>query len=242
VFLTPSNGPEGWRALLADPEKHWRTGYSSKALAYCWEEARGFPKSVSETFQRFGSPLRQTQFLLGIPEHKVPMPPVGGRPSQNDLFVLARTDGRIAAAGDGGPPGGSNPGLVAIMVEGKVSEPFDRLVSEWKQIEASPGKGERLQFLCRLLDVNKAAVDGIRYQLLHRTASALIEAQRFCAMQTLMLVHSFSQSYEHFDDYAAFVQLFCGAAQQDAVVHVGRRGGVELYLGWVRGEAEYLTR
>ena len=32
----PSTKPEDWQSLLAHPEKHWRKGYSAKALAYCW--------------------------------------------------------------------------------------------------------------------------------------------------------------------------------------------------------------
>lgn len=237
VFYTPSNGPEGWRALLADPEKHWQTGYSAKALAYCWEEARGLPNSVQSALQ--GSPFCETEFLLGIPEHKVPLPPLSGRPSQNDLFVLAKVGGDRTAAEDSRPPG--NAELVSIMVEGKVSESFDRLVVEWKQ-EMTSGKKERLEFLCRLLGLPLDGIDHIRYQLLHRTASALIEAARFCAPHALMLVHSFSQSYEHFVDYEAFGRILGVEVRKDAIVHVGQRGGKELYLCWVRGEEEFLTR
>jgi hypothetical protein len=29
---------------------HVKTGYSAKSLAYCWEEAQGFPKSVVDVF------------------------------------------------------------------------------------------------------------------------------------------------------------------------------------------------
>jgi hypothetical protein len=113
------------------------------------------------------------------------------------------------------------------------------------------------------LHVERGAVDDIRYQLLHRTASALIEAQRFCAGQALMLVHSFSQTHEWFEDYARFAQLLgsevrkplvdyaaprlihpttMAQGQPGCIHHVGERGGVALYLGWVTGEAVYLTR
>ena len=43
--------------------------------------------------------------------------------------------------------------------------------------------------------------DSIRYQLLHRAASAMVEARRFNAAHAMMLVHSFSPSDEWFDDY-----------------------------------------
>ena len=45
-FFIPAKSPIDWKQLLAEPEKHWKTGYSAKALAYCWQEAQGFPESV----------------------------------------------------------------------------------------------------------------------------------------------------------------------------------------------------
>jgi len=38
-FYVPSKGLGFWKAFLAEPEKQWKTGYSARALAYCWEEA-----------------------------------------------------------------------------------------------------------------------------------------------------------------------------------------------------------
>jgi len=45
IFFYPIKRPEEWQQLLARPDKHWRTGYSAKALAYCWQEAGDFEKS-----------------------------------------------------------------------------------------------------------------------------------------------------------------------------------------------------
>ncbi len=33
-FYVLADGANDWRPLLAEPEKHWRTGYSAKSLAY----------------------------------------------------------------------------------------------------------------------------------------------------------------------------------------------------------------
>lgn len=82
----------------------------------------------------------------------------------------------------------------------------------------------------------------MRYQLLHRTASAIIEAHRFNAAHAVMLVHSFSQTGEWFGDYAEFVCLMGGDAAEGRMVSVGSRSGVSLYLAWVRGDAYYLSR
>ena len=56
--------------------------------------------------------------LLGMPERKVPLPGQG-KPSFSDLFVLAKSRGD----------------LIAMAVEGKVSEEFDALVSDWLRRE-----------------------------------------------------------------------------------------------------------
>jgi len=163
------------------------------------------------------------ELILALPEHKVPLPG-GSRSSQNDIWVLARSKGQ----------------LISIAVEGKVSEPFGPTVQEWRA-DSSPGKAERFSYLLSLLGLSAVPV-GARYQLLHRTASAIIEAQRFNAAHAVMLVHSFSQSSEWFQDYAAFVALMGGSAKENRMVSVGFRSGVSLYLAWVRGDAYYLAK
>ena len=45
-----TTGPQDWQALLADPQKHWRTGFSARTLAHCWEAAQGLPPEVQAVF------------------------------------------------------------------------------------------------------------------------------------------------------------------------------------------------
>ncbi len=222
-FYIPSKGPESWKEFLAEPEKQWKSGYSAKSLAYCWEEAEGFPKSVLSVFNNSDYDLfHSIEFLLGIPEHQVPLPG-GNTSSQNDIYVLGKSRNE----------------LISIAVEGKVSEPFGDLVSKWGK-EMTSGKEKRLNYLLDKLGVSGVDVSHIRYQLLHRTASALIEADRFCAGHALMLVLTFSQTHEWFDDYVDFAKLFNIDAKLNTIHHAGNRNGKELYLGWVTGEEEYL--
>ena len=47
-ILSFTTGPDDWKALLADPEKQWKTGYSARALAHAWECCEGFPPEVLE--------------------------------------------------------------------------------------------------------------------------------------------------------------------------------------------------
>lgn len=224
-FFAPADEPTDWQQLLAKPDLHWQTGYSARSLAYSWTEAGGFPSEVQAVFDESGFVcLHELEFLLGIPEHEVPIPG-GRRPSQNDVFVLAS---------------GSD-GLVSIAVEGKVSESFDVPVDE-RFADPTPGQSTRLEFLLELLELDRDAVGGIGYQLLHRTASAVLEARRFGARHAVMLVHSFSQELSHFPDYAAFVGLYGEVADANRLVKARRLGDITLYLGWVVGNAEYLSR
>ena len=94
-----------------------------------------------------------------------------------------------------------------MMVEGKVNESFGPTVNEWRE-EASPGKGTRLSFLLKTLGLPKQVDGTIRYQLLHRAASAVIEGERFRAAAAVMLVHSFSPRRAGWSDYSAFLKLF----------------------------------
>lgn len=238
IFVAASS-PECWKAGLAQPEKQWKTGFSAKTLAYCWQRANDFPLSVRRVFEQSQEEsLHGLEMLLAIPEWKVPLPG-GSTESQNDVFVLAR-------AADG---------LVIIMVEGKVDEPFGQPVKEWfrdkrrKQedeldgqragTETSDGRSDRLDFLCRLLELPRTGVSDLRYQLLHRTASALIEAERFTATRALMLVHSFSPTSLWLEDYKAFATALGVQAEENAITHVGARSGIELYLGWCSGEQSW---
>ena len=127
-IYTPSAGPRDWKALLADPEKHWARGYSARSLAHCWEDTHGFP----------------------LP-------------------------------------------------------------------------------------------DNIFYQLLHRTASAVIEAERFGAVQAVMLVHSFSPSNRWFVEYKAFAGLFGVTAEVGRLSTVRAKDNMPLHLTWVHGDERFLS-
>ncbi len=219
----PASKPEDWQRLLADPETQWQTGYSAKAIAYAWQEADGFPAEIQRVFSHSDYPVFQNiELLLAIPEYKVSLPG-GGRPSQNDIFVLAK----------------GNDQLISITVEGKVAESFGPLVSEWYQ-DPSEGKKVRLKYLCETLNLEKDKVSNIRYQFLHRTASAIIEAEKFNASNALMLVHSFGKKNEGLEDYEKFADSFKVKAELNRIHHAANIDRVDLYLGWVKGDLKYL--
>ena len=226
-FFIPSNTPEDWKCLLADPDKHWKTGHSAKALAYAWQEADDFPRSVKRVFKNSGIKLFQDiEMLIALPEYKVLLPG-GRRASQNDIFVLAKGIGH----------------LVSIAVEGKVDESFGKVIADWKFHDRG-GKKVRLKYLCEVLQLDVNKIDHIRYQLLHRTASAVIEAKKFNAENALMLVHAFKKTKENYDqsfwDYGQFLELFGAEGKPDSIVRGGNIDGINLYFGWVKGNKRYL--
>lgn len=217
----PTTCAENWQQLLAEPGKQWKDGFSAKALADCWEVANPyFPAEISLLFDTCDFPyLRKLKFLLGFPEWKTYLPP-RGHASQNDMFVIASD-----SAG----------GLVTMMVEGKVNEHFGPSMAEWSS-PLTPGKKMRLEFIQSKLGFEGELPGSIRYQLLHRTVSAILEAERFHAKSTVMLVHSFSQADQWFGDYCAFLGLF-GVTEPkiNALYELRQTPGLDLYAAWVRG-------
>jgi len=77
--------------------------------------------------------------------------------------------------------------------------------------------------------------DFMSYQLVHRLASALMEARKCFAPYAMMIVHSFNKEKEHFTDYQAFLRLFGKVVVHSRLIHVGQREGIQIYSEWVVG-------
>lgn len=219
-ILIPSTGPTSWKDMLAQPELQWKLGRSARTLAHCWEVSVGIPGEVAAIMAGgFGTP----ELLFAVPEHKTPLPG-GSRDSQSDIFALVRHPD----------------GLATYTIEGKVDEQFGETVGEWSR-NASAGRIERLSYLCGMLGLPECLPE-VRYQLLHRTVSALIEAERFNAVSAGMIVHSFSPDRRWFEDFAAFVRLLGGGDIQPGeakIIHAP--SGRPLVLGWASGDKRFLA-
>lgn len=215
IFI-PANSLDDWRRLLADPEHHWQDGYSAKRLAQAWMGADGFPPAVNRALYRSGhEDFRDMEILLAVPEHKAPLPG-DGTDSRSDLFVVGTNRGQ----------------LTTLIIEGKASESFGPTVSEWRQ-EASEGKKTRLAYICSTLGLKQEQVADIHYRLLHRTASALIEAGRFNAANAVVLVHSFSETYAGSDDFVGFAKQYGLTPEPNRLQFVGYVNKKRLFLGWI---------
>lgn len=219
----PTNGPEDWKQFLGEPELHWKLGFSARSIAYAWEESGGLPAEIKSTLEaRFGSPVEP---LVVIPEYKVAMPGSVTGASQNDVFLFCRVGDQTAV----------------VMVEGKVNESFDKTVQDWLGQTPSAPKQVRIQALCELLGVAQSECLQLRYQLFHRCASAIYEANRFCADHAVMLVHSFSQENRWFDDFSAFARMI-GTDPEIGVISTSNAGARPLHIGWVTGDPQFLLR
>lgn len=221
MFYVPTSKPEDWKQFLAQPDKQWKDGYSAKELAEAWQNASGFPKIVRNALASSKiAEDKEIEFIQGIPEYKVDLP--GGiRASQNDLFVLAKIGNE----------------LVVIMVEGKHREPFGKTVAEWKKDGGfSEGKQSRLAYLATTLDLPLSNIDGLRYQLFHRTVSALLTAQKYCAKKAIMMVHTFSLNNDSYPDYEAFANMLGYKPAMNCFTEYKTKSGILLSLGWVNNE------
>jgi hypothetical protein len=211
----PATAADDWKRHLDDPGKQWQPGQSSYALAQAWQGSEGFPPAVKAAFAGSGALFETMELLAAIPEYQTSLP-ARGRGSQLDLFVVARTR-RV---------------LAAMAVEAKVEEAFGPTVGAWRRAKPSPGKEERLALLCQVLEIDERDAEGCPYQLLHRTAAALLEARRFNAQHAVMLVHSFSAGDEGFEAFARFADVLGTEARLGDIAPTRPRDGILLHLGW----------
>ena len=181
----PLRRPEEIIPHLGAPH-HWKEGRSAKSLIDQWWSANSIPPSIVAILDQApewqGSELidayaeRCTSLDDGRPSH-----------SQSDLLAIV----------------GISNSLGVLSIEAKVDEGFDKTVGEWLKVE-SAGKTARLAKLCSLFNLDPACVSALRYQLFHRTASAIIEARRYRTDRAAMIVQSWSLDSSGFADYCAF--------------------------------------
>jgi hypothetical protein len=205
----PLGNPQDARAYLADPIKHWRPEYSAFELAAAWLGGDDVPPKVDSLLR---IAFADYEVVEGFFEKQTKLDDLG-RASQTDLLLLLRVP----------------TGLAVVGVEGKAKESFGPLVSEWT------GDPRRLAELCNRLDLEPANIQDLRYQLLHRTVAAMLEAKRYGAGDTIMLVHSFDPQDASLDDYRSFAErLGLKGAEPDKLTNSKRLDGVTLRLAWVK--------
>lgn len=219
-LFVPTLGPSDWRRLLADSDKQWKQTKSAFECSIAWEAARkstrGLPPEVANLFDSHDR-FQGSSLLLGLPEHQVVLDG-GGHLSQADLWLLI--DAPI--------------GVTSVAVEAKAGEAFDQIVSDWlKDASAKSGKPDRLKQACNVLRLSESDVLECRYQLLHRSTAAILEAKRFRLRNALFLVHAFGDNTKSFEDYRYWASLLGVKAQANCITNVGIRNEIDMWIAWL---------
>lgn len=221
-LFVPSWGPTDWRRLLADPRSQWKPGKSALESAVAWEAARreadGLPDSVRQLMATHEW-TAGAELLIGLPELQVDLRG-GGHASQTDLWALLSTPSRVISA----------------AFEAKSGEPLGNTVSKWLQeASARSGKPDRLLDIRERLGLPDDNLDDVRYQLLHRAASATKLAKRFRADAAILVVHSFGQDAdeESWDAFKQFSSIMGVSDGKNRLNLAARASEVPLLLGWL---------
>lgn len=222
-ILIPTKDGSDWQSLLAKPVLHWQKGFSAMTAAASWEAAAGElpPEILALLDSSRTDVLTNLKLLVAIPEWETELE--GGiTPSKTDVLAICRND----------------LGLCVVAVEAKVNEDFGPLV-EAKRNEASTGQSDRLDSLQRLLGM--ASFSGsIRYQLLHRTASALLTAKQFHADTAVMLIQSFGNKANLRADFDNFGQSLNAQRIGSNIYSVTGKDSPKLFLAWCQGDSKFL--
>lgn len=191
--------------------------------AACWEAAgTKLPPEIQDCLNSANEPLlADLELLLARPEWEVPLEG-GTTVSNTDVLAICR-----------------NPdGLCIVAVEAKVHEDFGPLVGE-KRKASSAGQSQRLTYLEQLLHVGRFE-DDIRYQLVHRTASALLTGRQFHAESAVMLVQAWDAPPERRKDFEMFCAAVGATKCAPLVYRVMAVNHPKLFLAWCDGDPAFL--
>jgi len=216
-----TQGVSCWRARLANPATQWERGYSALETAVSWETAAksssGLPKPIETLLLNFG--YASPELLLAVAEHKVPLAGKGND-SQCDVWALIKT----------------SIGTLSLSVEAKAKEPFgdgNKTLDVWLK-EGADAKNRQLRW--GNVKENLPQVDGddysqVPYQLLHRCATAVIEANRFGLQHAIFIVQAFESPDKNFLMYSRLCQAMGINAQRGQMSGV-KVGNISLSVGW----------
>jgi hypothetical protein len=217
-----TRGTSNWRARLGNPEKHWKRTASAMETAVSWESAAsresGLPGPVEAIFcaSEFAAP----HLLLAVAEHKVRLAGRGGV-AQCDVWGLVRTA----------------VGTVSLSVEAKANECFggaDECLGNWLVAKSSAKLNREKRWECirqHLPSRREGAYDRVAYQLLQRSAAAVIEARRFRLQHAAVVIQSFNCPEKSFNAYAHFCEVV-GIPAARGAMHITQAEEIRLGIGW----------
>jgi hypothetical protein len=188
-------GLDDWRLRAAPKggDLQWKEGRSAYECARAWCDAAAspagpIPPEIAELLQSHGD-TRGVSLRSAIPELSVRFDKLRGEPRNSDLCALAD----------------SGSGLLAISIEAKADEPFDKLVKDVLQDAVARIAGDqrtnavtRIQQLASALLPERTeglpSLGDLRYQLLTAVAGTLAYAEQSKAARAVFIVHEFVTS------------------------------------------------
>ena len=212
-----------WRTRLARPETQWKRKFSAFENAVLWEIANkqnkknGLPEPVENILVNAG--FRDPVLLFAVAEHQVDLPG-GSRASQSDVWAVVKSEEK----------------LISIAFEAKANELFDtKTLSEWITDNTSDfslkNRQERKSYIEKHLPTAINSYDNVHYQLLHRCASAVIEAKRIGCNSAAFIVLSFNspdKSFQQFEHFCKTIEIDSGRN----IISKTEVDGITLYVGW----------
>jgi hypothetical protein len=218
---------EDWQGLAGD--RNWVPSRSAYELACAWHGAQGLPRSIRAALDGSGyEELQGVELDLCLIEKPVFLETLSA-PSMTDLMAYGHN-----AKGN----------TVLLGVEGKADEVLGPRVSAWlrgdsKQTPSSPrpSRLKRLAFLGKLLAHHIDPSSDLRYQLIHRTVSVVLEAQLHGSAAAVVMVHAFGPlAPDNWHDFEDFLQcLGCRdpvAGKVAGPCWLGETASLPIYFLW----------
>lgn len=190
--------------------RHFKEGHSAFELTHRWKNVGSrMPEPIYSIFQNSGiTDVRDIEILQIYVEYPVFLDSLR-TPSKNDLMIFCKST--IAPK-------------IVVAVEAKCAETFAERVQTWIRAPDSPNsrkqrklfkapvsivgrKEKRLAFLNEVLSVTISPDSHLRYQLLHRTASAILTARQTFANIAVVLIQAFTQSDSNYADFMEFCKF-----------------------------------
>jgi len=214
----PAGGLSSWQSTLPQPDRQWKRGASAFETAVFWEQGaqttRGLHPKLATILDQHPA-WHGSAVLAAFPEHGVQLPG-GRRASQNDVWALLN----------------GATGLLSLAVEGNAGEPFAHTVGEWLN-RPTDDRRQRLEYLHKGLGLQMPVDDELHYQLLHRAASAILEAGRVGAKSAGMVVLSFRDDPQSKQDFARFVEAQGAKFQENALCWSTTVTFCPFFLAWL---------
>lgn len=219
-LYVPTRGIASWREPLAGPDRPWKRGCSSFEAAVSWETASrsmsGLPGPINALLHEhnYYNPV----LTSAIAGHRLDLP--GGGPSRCDVWAMVNTSA----------------GSVSLTVEVKAKETFsDDALVKWLisggKTNIMDNRKNRWDFILSHFPRTSSYLQ-VRYQLLHRCVTSIIEARRLGVPHTAFIVQSFNAPDPVFEDYADFCKALNISAARGRMSTIDMND-MSLSIGWV---------